>query len=181
MRGRQQLDPAVADSPLAERLPVLRRTLRGLPDDMLEALMEGLAKHGDELVAGRLFSSPSGGGCAVGVMLQELDPERFSGRPVRFWLRDRWRRGARSYHGPLSLNPRLKHLEWIFDDAAELIQAVKPGLSRRAAANAAGRWVWRAAEGELRWRQARDALAGDPRPQRAVSEVERQTVGAAER
>jgi hypothetical protein len=180
MQGRQQLDPAGLKSSLAERLPVLRRTLRGMPNQMLEALAAGLDKHGDELVTGRLFTSPGGGGCAVGVMLQELDPERFAGRGLRFWLRDRWRRGARSYRGSLPRNPRLKHLEWIFDDAAELIRRSRPGTSGPVAANAAGRWVRQAAERELRWRQASEALAGDLRPDPPVEIAQTRAVGAAE-
>src|SRR3954471_18222441 len=108
---------------VAERTPTLRRTLRGLPDTMLAALVRALENHVHELVPGRLFRDRSGGGCAVGLMLRELDPERYeSGSALRFWLRDRWRRRAHSYP-ELAGNPRLRHLEWIFDRSVEELRA----------------------------------------------------------
>ena len=100
-----------ADPELADWEGVLRRTIRALPDEQLQALFTGLEKHADDLVAGRLFRGPSGGGCAVGVMLCELDPGRFAGRGPRFWLRQRWRRSAESYDGEVGTKRRLRHLE----------------------------------------------------------------------
>src|SRR3954453_5773346 len=108
---------------VAERTPTLRRTLRGLPDTMLAALVRALEKHLHELVPGRLFRDPGGGGCAVGLMLRELDPERYESRSaLGFWMRDRWRRRAHSYP-ELARNPRLRHLEWIFDRSVEELVA----------------------------------------------------------
>ena len=130
-----------------QRRQVLRRTLRGLPDPMLAALRRGLEAHADELVAGRLYKSRGGGGCAVGVMLRELDPELGTRGLLRFWLRERWRRGSFSYRGPVGRNPRLKHLEWIFDS-----------LAKELGPAAAGRYVRAEAEREMQWR----ALAGAP-------------------
>jgi hypothetical protein len=160
----QHQQPPETGNLLEERLSVLRRTVHALSSEMLAALASGLDKHGDELIAGRLFSSSSGGGCAVGVMLQELDPDRFAHRGLRFWLRDRWRRGSRSFRGPMSRNPRLMHLEWIFDDAARLLRSRHPDLSPAAAAVVAGRWVRRAVERELRWRELREAFAAASAP-----------------
>lgn len=145
---------------LGERAGVLRRSLRGLPAGMLEAMAQGLDAHGRDLVPGRLFLSRRRGGCLVGVMLRELDPERFEHGPVRFWLRERWRRGSRSYHGPLAANPRLKHLEWSFDDAVRRIRRRQPDLSPRVAARIVGRWVRTEVDRELRWRELRRSAAG---------------------
>jgi hypothetical protein len=74
---------------------------------------------------------------------------------VRFWLRDRWRSGARSYRGPLAANPRLKHLEWIFDSLVEDLGTA-----------AAGHYVRVESERELSLRRLALApsAAGDPAP-----------------
>lgn len=122
---------------------------------MLSALWRGLDRHGDELVAGRLFKSRGSGGCAVGVMLLELDPGLAGRGRVRFWLRDRWRRGTRSYRGPLATNPRLKHLEWIFDSLVDDLGVAS-----------AGRYVRLEAERELQWRALEHAPSRlhDPHP-----------------
>ena len=160
MRRELELDEQ-AEALLAERDGVLRRSLHALPEPFLAAMARGLESHRDELVPGRLFSSPEGGGCAVGVMLRELEPETYAGGRVRFWLRDRWRRGSRSYRDVLCRNPRLKHLEWVFDDAVELLRHATPGASRRDAAALAGDWVREAIEAELRWRRLKQAATAD--------------------
>src|ERR687896_2379440 len=74
---------------------VLRRTLRGLSTSELAALADGLRRHRGHLVAGRLFSPRRGSGCAVGVMLLELNA--VTGRGMRFWTRHGWGRSAASY------------------------------------------------------------------------------------
>lgn len=162
------VDPPINDA-LRERQAVLRRTLRALPDPLLDALAAGLEKHWDRLVAGRLFGSPKGGGCAVGVMLHELEPHRYGRSGVRFWLRDRWRRGSRSYHGALSKNPRLRHLEWTFDGMTREVRRASPDLSRKAAAVAAGELLRAGVEVERGWRRAQTALSppGNPEHPRA--------------
>jgi hypothetical protein len=148
--------PASGWEAVAERTPTLRRTLRGLPDTMLSALIRALEKHREDLVPGRLFRDRGGGGCAVGLMLRELDPDRYeSGSTLRFWLRDRWRRRAHSYP-ELARNPRLRHLEWIFDRSVE--ELAPAGARRRSAAAAVGAWILREARLELGWRRARAAL-----------------------
>ncbi len=146
---------AEAQSLAEDRQRVLRRTIRALPQPMLSALQRGLERHGDELVGGRLFKSRQAGGCAVGVMLLELDPELARRGRLRFWVRDRWRRVSRSYRGPAAKNPRLKHLEWIFDSLADDLGAIE-----------AGRVVRLEAEHELQWRSLARApkLLRDPRP-----------------
>jgi hypothetical protein len=148
-----------------ERTQVLRRTLRPLPQPMLAALARGLDKHSDELVAGRLFKSRHGGGCPVGVMLRELDPDLCQSG-LRFWLRDRWRGGSRSYHGALAKNPRLKHLEWIFDGL--VLDLRERGLDGGQAATVAGGLIRREVERELQWRDAAASLSVASAPNRQL-------------
>jgi len=153
-------DPVLADS---ER--VLRRTLRGISTTELTALATGLERHRGRLVAGRLFSPRQGGGCAVGVMLLELDalpPGRLA-----FWARHAWRRSAASY-GAARTHPRLRHLEWTFDRTIERLRDTT-GQSRREAVDAVGRWFELETERELAWRRlaampARPASRGDGEP-----------------
>jgi hypothetical protein len=148
--------PPVSEA-LAERTPTLRRTLRGLSDSMLAALVRALEKHLHQLVPGRLFRDRDGGGCAVGLMLRELDPGRYESRStLRFWLRDRWRRRARSYP-ELARNPRLRHLEWIFDRSVKELEAARSD-SRAGAASAVGGWILSEVRLELDWRRATAAF-----------------------
>jgi hypothetical protein len=136
------------DPLLVERRQMLRRTLRGLSTGQLEALSTGLERHGHELVAGRLYKSAGGGGCAVGVMLRELEAVPKSGT-ARFWLRDRWRRSATSYPA-IRREPRLRHLEWGFDAVVDRLQLA--GATRGDALAAAGQWLLQLAGQELAWR-----------------------------
>jgi hypothetical protein len=146
------------DPLLVERRQMLRRTLRGLSDPQLEALASGLERHREELVAGRLFKSTGGGGCAVGVMLRELDAVPARGA-ARFWLRDRWRRSVTSYRA-IRRQPRLRHLEWGFDAAVKRLRDA--GVDKREAAAAAGGWLHDLTSQELAWRSATGLLtAGD--------------------
>lgn len=147
-------EPQFEDGPaaaLAERRQVVRRAIRGLPDDMLPALIRGIERHGDELAPGRLFRS-SGGGCAVGAMLRELDPEVYSTGGIRFWLRHGWRMRVDWYRKPLAAQPRLRHLEWSFDEAVGATRRLDARLSRGEAARRVGEWFAEDAREELSWR-----------------------------
>lgn len=145
-----------------ERVAVFRRSIRGLPDGMLHALATGLDRHRGDLVPGRLYKSRKRGGCIVGVMLRELDPERYEPGPLRFWLVDRWRRRSASYRGALARNPRLRHIEWTFDHAVVAQRKANPGLSRRDACAAVGETFRRAVADELAWRAVRAAASAAP-------------------
>ena len=148
-----------ADDPfLRERVQVLRRTLRGLPDRQLDALIDGLVREGDRMVAGRLFAAPSGGGCAVGVMLRALDNERYEAGRLRFLLAHGWRRTVRTYHGELGSSPRLRHLEWVFDAAVDRVRALRPD-ARGDAARLVGRWFLHEACRERDWRGLETSFA----------------------
>lgn len=128
---------------------LLLRTVRGLPDPLLAALVVGLERHGDDLAPGRLYRSSSHGGCAVGVMVRELHPDDFDSGRLRFWLRHRWRRSARGYGGVLATCPRVRHLEWLFDASVGSAQRAAPGIDPADAARWVGRWIAALAEAEL--------------------------------
>jgi hypothetical protein len=129
------------------------RALQHLPEELLRAMARGLRAHADDLAPGVLFRSHSSGGCAVGITLRELAPEAFDFGWLRFWLWQRWRRGverdvARRF-------PRLKHLQWHFDEAVtELKEARYPQPAK-----AVGLWLAASAEAELRSRRSAVAEA----------------------
>lgn len=134
---------------------VLRRTLRGLSTTELVALAAGLRHHRGNLVAGRLFSPRRGSGCAVGVMLLELN--EVPSRGVSFWTRHGWRRSSASY-GAARTHPRRRHLEWAFDRSVERARTL--GRGKREAIDAIGCWFEVETERELAWRR----LAGEMHP-----------------
>lgn len=169
--------PPVPDAVVADRAPVLRRALRGLPDPMLVALVDGLEKHGDHLVSGRLFTWRGDGGCAVGVMLLELAPEDYEPGTLRFWARHGWRRSVRRYGRLGKRSPRLRHLEWAFDWAVRLMRESRPDLSRRQVLEAVGLWFRTEAQAELDARRLFAATGAggppvEPKPARSVARDE---------
>lgn len=123
-----------------------RRALQHLPDELLRAMVRGLREHADDLAPGILFRNKTTRGCAVGITLRELAPEAFDFGWLRFWLWQRWRRGverdvARRF-------PRLKHLQWHYDEAVtELKHAGYPQPAK-----AVGLWLAASADAELRSR-----------------------------
>jgi hypothetical protein len=135
------------DPVLADWQRVLRRTLRGLSTTELMALAAGLRRHRGKLVAGRLFGPRRVGGCAVGVMLLELDAAPRRG--TTYWTRRRWRRSR----------PRLRHLEWAFDSSVERALELT-GQARGEVIDSVGRWFEVETERELAWR----GLAGEMHP-----------------
>jgi hypothetical protein len=124
------------------------RALQHLPDELLRAMVRGLRAHAEDLVPGVLFRNQSSGGCAVGITLRELAPEAFDFGWLRFWLWQRWRRGVERDVGRRF--PRLKHLQWHFDEAVtELNEAGYPQPAR-----AVGLWLAASADAELRSRRS---------------------------
>jgi hypothetical protein len=91
----------------AERGAVLHRALRELPVGLLKPLLAGIRRHADSLVPGSL--QRGNGGCAVAMMLRELEadvPRRRRRRSMTIW--DERPKLARRH-------PRLGHIEVIFD------------------------------------------------------------------
>lgn len=129
-----EIPPAIA----AERKPILDRTLRHLPDAVLDAMRRGLDRHDGRLQPGKLFSKE--GGCAVGVMLRELFPSHRADRglldrlrPPRESIVDEHPRLARSL-------PRLPHIEIWFDATIRICREHDPSRSVAEWAQAVGRW-----------------------------------------
>ena len=125
------------------------RTLQHLPDELLRAMSRGLRAHADDLAPGILFRGHSSGGCAVGITLRELAPNAFDFGWLRFWLWQRWRRGVERDVG--RRYPRLKHLQWHFDEAVAELE--KAGSDPQAA-KAVGLWLAASAEAELGGRRS---------------------------
>jgi len=148
------------DPELRERAGTLERTLRGLDGDQLGALIAGLEKHGHELRPGRLYLG-SDSGCVVGVMLRELHPEAY-GR--WFKVRHHWRHTVRTYGPKWARNPRLWHLERLFDGTVERLTQL--GLPLAAASSAAGAWFLTMARLEGDWREIGDAFVAEREPSR---------------
>jgi hypothetical protein len=142
------------DDVLADWHGVLRRTLRGLSTTELAALAAGLSRHRGNLVAGRLFSPRRGSGCAVGVMLLELNT--VPRRGLAFWTRHGWRRSTTSY-GAARTHPRLRHLEWAFDHSVERAGETT-GRAGREVIDAVGRWFEVETERELAWRRLAEEM-----------------------
>jgi hypothetical protein len=142
------------DDVLADWHRVLRRTLRGLSTAELVALAAGLSRHRGNLVAGRLFSPRRGSGCAVGVMLLELNTVPRPG--LTFWTRHGWRRSSTSY-GAARTHPRLRHLEWAFDYSVGRVRETT-GRATREVIDAVGRWFEVETERELAWRRLAEEM-----------------------
>ena len=149
--------PLKDDDVLSDWHGVLRRTLRGLSTTELVALASGLERHRGNLVVGRLFSPRRGSGCAVGVMLLELNS--VPSRGMGFWTRHGWRRSSASY-GAARTHPRRRHLEWAFDGAVERAREIT-GRDGREVIDAVGRWFEVETERELAWRRLAGEMESD--------------------
>jgi hypothetical protein len=153
-----EIPPAVA----AERRKVLERAMRHLPDVVLDAMRRGLDRHDGRLRPGRLFSGQ--GGCAVGVMLDELFPGYGARRGPIARLRPR-KKSVVDEHPQLALAlPRLVHIELWFDIAIRTCRERDPSHTVADWAQAVGRWLAGCLHVELdrRSRLAADSPAADP-------------------
>ena len=95
-----------------ERGEILHQALRELPVELLAPLLRGVRRHADLLAPGSLYTGQ--GGCAVGMMLDELrgarPRRRF--RRARPSLRQEAPDIARAY-------PRMTHIEYVFDSTCK--------------------------------------------------------------
>ena len=139
----------IPDEVIFDRAPVLVHTLRHLPSDSLRALVVGLESNLDRLTPGRLFESRTGGGCAVGVMLRELEPSRFGRGRLRYWWRLRHLQTVGDDRSLSHAMPRLRHVELVFDTTVEQTIEARPDLSEREASRAVGTWFSVEAQSEL--------------------------------
>jgi len=155
----RQVSPVPLPADLArERSVLLHRALRELPVLLLEPMLTGLRRHSDALTAGSLYSD-DGGGCAVGMMLREISKRPGSAREVRRPLERLWPKRLR-FQSPTireerpdlaKANPRLHHLELIFDVTCERMVAAL-GLSPAQAARSVGLWMAAETQAEINLR-----------------------------
>jgi len=152
-----------------ERSVLLHRALRELPLPLLEPMLAGLRRHADTLVSGSLYTA-DGGGCAVGMMLREIADrppaigesrsptvlERVVPRRLRFQsptIREARPDLARA-------NPRLAHLELIFDVTCNaMVEQI--GLEPCEAARSVGLWLAAETQAEINLRHV-EVSAEDP-------------------
>jgi hypothetical protein len=133
---------ALPEIPLAvatERKQVLDRTMRHLPDAVLDAMCRGLDRHDGRLRPGKLFSGE--GGCAVGVMLRELFPSYRANRGLIGRLRRRSESIVDEQPQLARSLPRLAHIEIWFDVTIRICQDGDPRHTVAEWAQAVGRWL----------------------------------------
>jgi hypothetical protein len=145
--------PEIPQTIAVERKRVLDRTLRHLPDAVLDAMRRGLDRHDGRLRPGRLFSAQ--GDCAVGVMLRELFPGYRADRRRR-------NRSVTDAHPQLARAlPRLVHVELCFDVTIRTCREHDPTHTVADWAQAVGRWFAGCAYVEL---ERRGRAAAEPLP-----------------
>jgi len=103
---------------------VLDRTLRHLPDTVLDAMRRGLDRHDGRLGPGKLFSAE--GGCAVGVMLRELSPGHRTARGLIARLRPPNESIVDEHPQLAQTFPRLVHVEIWFDATIQVCRERDP-------------------------------------------------------
>jgi hypothetical protein len=158
-----------------ERGAVLHRALRTLPLALLEPLLRGLRLNADALVPGHLATG--GGGCAVGMMLQELalDPSWQETdalpAPERRW-RSRWRHPSiyESWPTLAASYPRLHHVEIVFDVTCARLRA-EHAMPEEEVPRAVGLWMAAETQSEINMRHLEDGAgeAGTPLPPRTAA------------
>lgn len=169
------MEPTPQGAPIAplpsdlarERGAVLHRALRGLPVTLLEPLLQGLRRHCDLLMPGHLVTY-DGGGCAVGLMLNEIatSPEWQTADGVppprrrSFWrdvsIYDTWPEIAASH-------PRLHHIEIVFDVTCSELRE-RGSISEADIPRAVGLWMAAETQSEINMRHLEGAGAGERSP-----------------
>ena len=139
---------------------MLHRALRTLPVALLEPLLRGLRRHADALVPGHLVTGD--GGCAVGMMLRELEPPR----------RSRYRQASIHESRPelAAAYPRLHHIEIVFDVTCRRLRE-EAVMDTDDVPRAVGLWMAAETQSEINMRHLEDeaeGAAGPPLPPRSV-------------
>jgi hypothetical protein len=130
-----EIPPALA----VERKQVLDRTMRHLPDPVLDAMRRGLDRHDGRLRPGKLYTEE--GGCAVGVMLRELFPSYRARRGLLGRLRPRNQSIVDEHPQLARALPRLVHVEIWFDTTIQTCRERDPSRTVAEWAQAVGRWL----------------------------------------
>jgi hypothetical protein len=148
-----------------ERGVVLHRALRHLPTGLLEPLLSALRRNADRLVPNRLYEEGGDGGCAVGMMLRELEAgERHAvgARRLRRW---RPKRSVVDQHPELArAHPRLAHIEIVFDNSCAALRSRRPALTEREAARRVGLWMAAEVQAEVNLRHLELRAEAAPLP-----------------
>ena len=155
-RGDSSLSPLPPEL-ARERGAVLHRALRTLPLALLDPLLRGLRRHADALVPGHLATGD--GGCAVGMMLRELDPPR----------RSRYRQTSIYDSRPelAAAYPRLHHIEIVFDVTCRRLRE-ESVMDPDEIPRAVGLWMAAETQSEINMRHLEDGEVEPPLPPRSV-------------
>jgi hypothetical protein len=138
----------------AERGAVLHRALRDLPLDLLHPLLRGIRRHADSLLPGSLHRGD--GGCAVAMMLRELDGHRRKRRRGSNTIWDERPGLARKY-------PRLGHIELIFDRTCRAVLE-RHDLPEQDVARVVGLWMAAETQAEINLRHVEGRALPDEGP-----------------
>ena len=148
------LDSLMPPEVAAERGAVLHRALRDLPVELLEPLLRGIRRHADSLLPGSLHRGD--GGCAVAMMLRELDGHR-----------RRWRRGTNTIWDErpelARKHPRLGHIEVIFDRTCRVLLE-RHDLPEEDVAQVVGLWMAGETQAEINLRHLEERASGEDGP-----------------
>jgi hypothetical protein len=158
-----------------ERGVVLHRALRHLPTGLLEPLLFALRRNADRLVPNRLYEQGGDGGCAIGMMLREL--QAGEGQAVAAGRLRRWlpKRSVVDQHPELArAHPRLAHIEIVFDNSCAALSSRLPALTERDAARRVGLWMAAEVQAEVNLRHLELRAEAAPLPSLAHRACERE-------
>jgi hypothetical protein len=139
----------------AERGAVLHRALRDLPLELLEPLLHGIRRHADSLLPGSLHRGD--GGCAVAMMLRELDGHRRRRRGGSNTIWDERPELARKH-------PRLGHIEVIFDRTCRALLDERHDLLEQEVGRVVGLWMAAETQAEINLRHVEGRALPDEGP-----------------
>ena len=143
-----------------ERGEILHEALRKLPVELLAPLLRGVRRHADRLVPGSLYSDD--GGCAVGMMLDELRGPR---------ARRRFRRPKPTIRQEAPdiarAHPPMAHIEYIFDSTCKRL-GHRLGVQPADVAATVGLWMAAEVQAEINLRHMEEGAGAPQRAARAT-------------
>jgi hypothetical protein len=120
--------------------------------ELLEPLLRGIRRHSDSLLPGSLHRGD--GGCAVAMMLRELDGHR------RRWRRRRTNTIWDERPELARKHPRLGHIELIFDRTCRVLLE-RHDLAEEDVARVVGLWMAAEVQAEINLRHLEAASGAD--------------------
>ena len=137
-----------------ERGEILHQALRELPVGLLAPLLRGVRRHADLLVPGSLYSGE--GGCAVGMMLDELR----GGRPR--WRFRRPKPTIRQEAPDIArAHPRMAQIEHVFDSTCKRLGR-RLGMEPGDVAPTVGLWLAAEVQAEINLRHMEESTGAPP-------------------